>query len=281
MAPLIVAVQGELGSNSELAALEYFDGRTIDILPCYTFADLFAAVDQGHAQAAMAPVENSLAGSIHDVWNLLLDHHPRVAGEIRLRVVHCLIGLPGATLADVRRVRSHPQALAQCDEYLTALSGVTVEAAYDTAGAVQIIKSENQPQEAAIASAQAAADHGMQILARELSAADNFTRFLVLGEGVTSVGSLKSTVILEMEHTAAALPAVLGRLAARGIEVLKVETCKRIGRPWAYNVYLEFVGGTDGPAGQALAEIGEFVTRRQIVGTYATGVAAEPRLHRR
>jgi len=152
---------------------------------------------------------------------------------------------------------------------------------YDTAGAVQIIKSENRRQEAAIASAQAAADHGMQILAEDLSATDNFTRFLVLGEGAPGGGSLKSTVILEMAHTVAALPAVLGLLAARGIEVLKVETCKRMGQPWTYGVYLEFAGATDGPAGQALAEAANFVTSLQIVGTYPTGIAAEPRLHRR
>jgi prephenate dehydratase len=278
---LIVAVQGELGSNSELAALEYFDHRSIEILPCYCFGDLFAAIEQGRAHAAMAPIENSLAGSIHDVWDLFLDHHPHVAGEIRLRVVHCLIGLPGATMADVQRVRSHPQALAQCGEYLAALPDVAVEAVYDTAGAVKIIKSENRCQEAAIASAQAASDHGMRILAEDLSVADNFTRFLVLGEGAPGGGSLKSTVILEMEHTVAALPAVLGLLAAQGIEVLKVETRKRMGRSWAYGVYLEFAGATDGSAAQALAEAATFVASMQIVGTYPTGIAAEPRLHRR
>jgi prephenate dehydratase len=279
--PLTVAIQGELGSNSELAALEYFGTQPIDILPCYCFADLFTAVEQGLAEAAMAPVENSLAGSIHDVWDLLSTHHPVIAGEIRLRIVHCLIGLPGAAVGDVRRVRSHPQALAQCGNYLNTLQDVTVEAVYDTAGAVEIIKSENRGEEAAIASAQAARDHSMQILARDLSTADNFTRFLVLGSGVAGGGSPKSTVILEMEHTVAALPAILGRLVAAGIEVLKVETHKRIGQPWSYGVYLEFAGGTDGPAAQALIEIADFVTDLQIVGTYPTGQAAEPRLHQR
>ena len=279
--PLTVAIQGELGSNSELAALEYFDGHPIDILPCYSFADLFAAVEQGLAAAAMAPVENSLAGSIHDVWDLLLTHRPRIAGEIRLRVVHCLIGLPGAAVSDIRRVRSHPQALAQCGDYLRALQDVAVEAVYDTAGAVEIIKSENRGEEAAIASAQAASDHGMPILAKDLAAADNFTRFLVLGSGVAGGGSPKSTVILEMEHTAAALPAILGRLVAAGGEVLKGETPKRIGQPWSNGIYLEFAGGPDGPAAQALTEIADFVPALQIVGTYPMGRAAEPRLHQR
>lgn len=279
--PSIIAIQGELGSNSELAAREYFAAQAIDILPCYSFADMFAAVADGRAGAAMAPVENSLAGSIHDVWDLFLEHDTPISGEIRLRVVHCLIGLPYAELANVRRVRSHPQALAQCDDFLKSLHDVEVEAVYDTAGAVQMIKTENRPEEAAIASAQAAGDHHMQILAEDLSAADNFTRFLVLGQGVEGGGTVKTTVIAEMAHTAAALPAVLGLLAARGIEVLKVETHKRAGRPWAYGVYLEFVGGTDGVAAEAIEQMRNFVDSLRIVGTYPSGIAAEPRLHAR
>ena len=281
MPPLIVAIQGELGSNSELAAREYFNGRAVDILPCQSFDDLFAAVEDRRAGAAMAPVENSLAGSIHEVWDLFLEHHLPVAGEIRLRVIHCLIGLPGASLADVRRVRSHPQALAQCSDYLAAMADVQVEAVYDTAGAVQIIKAEGRREEAAIAPAQAAADHGMQILARDLSAADNFTRFLVLGEGVAGGGSPRTSVILEMEHTAAALPAALASFTGRGIEILKVETRKRVGQPWAYGVYLEFAGPADGAAAQALQEISGFVTNVRLVGTSPSGIAAEPRLHTR
>ncbi len=284
--PLIVAVQGELGSNSELAAREYFEAGQIDILPCRSFEDLFAAVEAGRAGAAIAPVENSLAGSIHDVWDLFCENPSIPAtGEIRLRVVHCLIGLPGATLADIRRVRSHPQALAQCGDYLCALDGVGVEAVYDTAGAVQIIKFEDCRREAAIASAQAAADHDMQILAEDLSAADKFTRFLVLGDGAASASApreqvqtnVKTTVVLEMEQAAAGLPAVLGVLARNGIEVLKVETHKRVGRPWAYRVYLEFAGA----AQPAIDEITDLVADVCVVGTYPTGVAAEPRLHRR
>ena len=284
--PLIVAVQGELGSNSELAAREYFEAGQIDILPCRSFEDLFAAVEAGRAGAAIAPVENSLAGSIHDVWDLFCENPSIPAtGEIRLCVVHCLIGLPGATLADIRRVRSHPQALAQCGDYLCALDGVEVEAVYDTAGAVQIIKFEDCRREAAIASAQAAADHDMQILAKDLSAADNFTRFLVLGDGTASASApreqvqtnVKTTVVLEMEQAAAGLPAVLGVLAQNGIEVLKVETHKRVGRPWAYRVYLEFAGA----AQPAIDEIADLVADVCVVGTYPTGVTAEPRLHRR
>ena len=283
--PLTVAVQGELGSNSELAAREYFDGRPIGILPCRTFADLFAAVGEGRGDAGMAPVENSLAGSIHDVWDLFVERSVPVRGEIQLRVSHCLIAHPGTRLEDIRRIRSHPQALAQCREFLDALEGVVVESVYDTAGAVKMLKEEGLRQEAAIASAQAAVDHRMEILIQDLqSRRDNYTRFLVLGQGRDEGGGpLRTTVILELEQNAAALPAMLGALTRRGIEVLKVETRKRVGRPWAYGVYLEVAGdaANAGPVAAALAEIATLAGALHLVGTYPSGAIAEPRLHTR
>ena len=280
-AALTVAVQGELGSNSELAVREYFDGREVDVLPCRTFASLFSAVAGRRAEAAVVPVENSLAGSIHEVWDLLRERPLPVRGEIRLRIGHHLIAHPGTRLEDLRRIRSHPQALAQCREFLDGLQ-VDVEAVYDTAGAVMMVKEEGRSDEAAIATAQAAEDSGLRVLARDLAGRNNFTRFLVLGEGTGSGGSPKTTVILEMEHTAAGLPAVLGRLAREGLEVLKVETRKCVGRPWAYRVYLDFAGdaGTE-PAAGALREVAGLVAGQHLVGTYPAGITAEPRLYPR
>ncbi len=280
-AALTVAIQGELGSNSELAAREYFDGRKVDVLPCRTFAALFSALARRRAEAAVAPVENSLAGSIHEVWDLLREQPLPVCGEIRLRIGHHLIAHAGTRLEDLRRIRSHPQALAQCREFLDGLQ-VDVEAVYDTAGAVMMVKAEGRADEAAIATAQAAEDNGLQVLARDLAGRDNFTRFFVLGEGTGAGGSPKTTVILEMEHTAAGLPAVLGPLARGGLEVLKVETRKRVGRPWAYLVYLDFAADArTEPAAGALREIDALVAALHVVGTYPAGITAEPRLHPR
>lgn len=285
--PLTVAVQGELGSNSELAAREYFDGRAVDIVPCRTFADLFDAVHDGRAEAAMAPLENSMAGSIHDVWELLVERPLPVHGEIRLRISHCLIVHPGAQLQQIRRICSHPQALAQCQTFLDSLDGVSVAAVYDTAGAVQMLKEAGHLDGAAIAPAQAAEDHGMQVLIRDLqSGADNFTRFLALGPDAEACadagGTRKTTIVADMAHTAAALPAVLGRLCAAGLEVLKVETRKRVGRPWVYAVYLEFVGDlADAQTAGLVDEVSQLVSDLHIVGSYPTGIIAEPRLHPR
>ena len=227
-------------------------------------------------------MENSLAGSIHEVWDLLRETPAPVCGEIRLRIGHHLIAPAGTRLEDLRRIRSHPQALAQCREFLDGLPGVQVEPAYDTAGAVLMVKAEGRSDEAAIATAQAAEDNGMQVLVPDLAGRGNFTRFLVLGEGTGAGGSPKTTMILEMEHTAAALPAVLGRLAREGLEVLKVETRKRVGRPWAYAVYVDFAAdaGTE-PAAGALREIAGHVAGLHVVGTYPAGITAEPRLHPR
>ncbi len=281
-AALTVAVQGELGSNSELAAREYFDGRDVDVLPCRTFAALFSALSRGRAEAAMAPVENSLAGSIHEVWDLLRERPLPVCGEIRLRIGHHLIAPAGTRLEDLRRIRSHPQALAQCREFLDGLEEVQVEPVYDTAGAVMMVKAEGRSDEAAIATAQAAEDNGMQVLVADLAGRHNFTRFLVLGEGTGSGGSPKTTVVLEMDHTAAGLPAVLGQLTRAGLEVLKVETRKRVGRPWAYLVYLDFAGDAAAePAAGALREVAGLVAGQHLVGTYPAGITAEPRLYPR
>lgn len=285
MATLAVAIQGELGSNSELAVREYFAHiapADLTIVCCRTFDELFDAVHDGRAQVAMAPVENSLAGSIHDVWRLLVERPLPVRGELRLRITHCLIGLPGTDLAQIRRVRSHPQALAQCHRFLHELQEVDIEAVYDTAGAVQMLKDEGNRQEAAIASAQAAADHGMEIIARDLSEGENFTRFLVLGQSVEdcdSGGQTKTTLMLQMGGLAAGLASVLASLTKQGLSTLKVETHKRAAVPWSYDVYLEFAGDAETPAAQsAIDTMGSVAEAVHVIGSYPSGKDVDPKL---
>lgn len=280
----VVAVQGELGSYSELAAHEFFCAP-IAIRPCPTFAELFAAVARGEAGYGMAPVENSLSGSIHPVWELLAEHPLPVIGEILLRVDHCLITHPGTRLEEVRRVYSHAQALAQCQEYLSALKGVVQEEVYDTAGAVKMVKESGNREAAAIASAQAAADHGMAILARNIQTDPrNFTRFLILGHraGPAAAGQLKTTLILCLPDTARALPGVLASFTRRGIEVLKVESRKRLGHPWEYCFYIEVRGDAAAPElAAALEEVGGQARWLHLVGSYPQGRTSEARQHTR
>ncbi|MSR84158.1 MAG: hypothetical protein EXS58_14750 [Candidatus Latescibacteria bacterium] len=279
-----VAVQGELGSYSELAAREFF-AAPIAIVPCPTFAELFAAVAEGRADCGMAPVENSLAGSIHPVWDLLAEGPPPIAGEITLRVDHCLIAHPGTRLEEVRRIYSHPQALAQCHEYLRTLKGVQAQEVYDTAGAVKMIKEGGRREEAAIASAQAAVDHEMAILAENIQTDQrNYTRFLVLcHRPVPAVdGPRKSTLILDLDDTARALPGILAGFTSRQVEVLKVELRKRLGVPWEYRCYLEVSGDAEASAFKAAIEEARGQAKwLRVIGSYAPGQTTTARLHTR
>lgn len=273
-----------MGSYSELAAYEFFSPK-VSILPCETFETLFDAIQSGKADFGMAPVENSLVGSIHPVWNLLGERALSIAGEISMRIVHCLLGHPGARLQDIRRVFSHPQALAQCREYLSGLAGVKQKEAYDTAGAVKIIRNRGKKAEAAIASAQAAVDYDMKVLAESIQTHnENFTRFLVLSHQPRHFeeAPLKTTLVLTLEDGARNLPAVLGILARRNVDLLMIDSHKRVGYPYEYLYYLEFRGSPADPGQEAaLQEIARQVATLNLIGSYPPGRSCEARPHRR
>jgi prephenate dehydratase len=182
-------------------------------------------------------------------------------------------------------VYSHPQALAQCHEFLRSLEGVRQHEVYDTAGAVKMIKERSVKGEAAIASAQAALDHGMAIIAGDLETqTENFTRFLVLHAGQLprqEGPQLRTTAIAGLGERAAALPRLLQPLRERGIDVLKVESVKRLGEPWAYDIYLEFAASAESGEGEAaVRELEQIADWLVVVGTYAEGCRAVPSLRR-
>ena len=279
--PATVAVQGELGSNSELAAHAFFTQRRHQppvILPCRSFADLFQAVRDGAADCGMAPVDNSLVGSIHEVWDLLIANPLPIAGEVFLHVRHFLIGRPGARLADIRRVYSHEQALAQCQVFLSGLTGVHSEIVYDTAGAVAMIREEGDDSDAAIAPSQAARDHGMLILAEDIQSDDeNYTRFLVVGRDQASATprACKTTIVFRLGDDAGALAAALDGFSQHGIALEKVESRKALGCASEYLWYLEF-GGSTAEAAAALNHLRERVDQLWVVGSYPIGTKVEP-----
>jgi len=173
-----VAYQGVPGAYSEMAALRARpDSRP---LPCEQFEVAFQALSQWMAEAAVLPVENSLGGSIHAVYDLLLRYRLHIVGETSVAVNHCLMALPGTKLPEVRRAMSHPQALAQVDGYLRRL-GVVREAVDDTAGAAQAVASGRLEGVAAVASRRAAELYGLEVLDEDIQdARDNVTRFIVL-----------------------------------------------------------------------------------------------------
>ena len=273
-AALTVAVQGEPGCNSALAADQFFT-EEVGILPCKSFALLFDAVVKGEADFGMAPVENSLGGSIHPVWDLLAESRLPIRGEIYFYVRHCLVAHPGVGLEELRFIYSHEQALVQCQAYIQKLTWIDPEnviPTYDTAGAVEMIRARGRRQEAAIAPPQAAVLHNMAVLAEDIQTTDdNYTRFLVLAHRPDRAEAhrYRTSLILTLSECARDLPALLARFADRRIDLLKVETRKQIGRPWEYLVYLECAGHAEkSPLAETLTEIGELASVCRLIGSY-------------
>ncbi len=237
-----VAFQGEPGAYSQEAVFQVF-GPQVNTLPCPTFEDIFKAVETGRATLGLLPVENSQAGSINQAFDLLLDHDLRVVGEVKLRVRHCLMAAPGAQAADIKRVYSHYQALAQCERYLRT-RGWEAVVAYDTAGAARELAADPQPGAAAIASALAAQIYGLEVLDSGIEdSPDNTTRFFLLGrEEPPPAKRNKTSIVFATMHTPGALYHVLGELATRGINLTKLESRPRRNRPWHYVFYVDLEG---------------------------------------
>ncbi len=237
-----VAFQGEAGAYSQEAIFQHF-GAQVNTLPCATFEDVFRAVETGQATLGLLPVENSQAGSINQAFDLLLDHDLRVVGEVKLRVRHCLLAPPGTRPADIRIVRSHYQALAQCERYLRT-RGWDALVAYDTAGAARELAAAPEPGVAAIASALAGQTYGLEVLDSGIEdSPDNTTRFFLLGrEEPPPARRNKTSLIFATMHTPGALYQVLGELATRNINLTKLESRPRRNRPWHYVFYVDLEG---------------------------------------
>lgn len=249
--------------------VEFFGAGTQSV-PCDSFEAVFTSVEGGSCQAGMLPIENSLAGSIHRNYDLLLQHSLAIIGEYQLRVEHCLIGLPGASIDDIRTVISHPQALAQCDGYLRKL-GVSTSPAYDTAGSVSIIKEKGDRSQAAIASRRAAHLYEMHILAQGIEDnAANYTRFLaVASQPVSPNGDSKTSIVFTLRNMPGALFKALSVFALRDIDLTKIESRPLVGKPGDYLFYVDFAGSiTDQRVVHALDNLGEYALTLRVLGSY-------------
>src|SRR5438045_8364772 len=196
-----IAYQGELGAFSEAAARRVH--KDAELVACRSFEEVFGAVDAGPAGYGVLPVENSIGGSIHRNYDLLLDHQLPIIGEVELPVVHQLLAMPGAALAGLRRIYSHPQALAQCERFLRTLTGAEIIATYDTAGSAKLVEDERLADTAAIASARAGEVFGLVALADGIQDFDdNITRFIVVGRRpLDSMPADKTTVVFTVPNT--------------------------------------------------------------------------------
>lgn len=266
-----IAFQGEPGAFSEAAIIEHFGARQISSIPCKSFDLVFSAVSNENADYGMIPIENSLAGSIHQNYDLLLQNSLWVVGEHSLRVNHCLIGNPGAQLSEIKKVISHPQALAQCDGYLRTLPGISIEPVYDTAGSVKMIREKGDLSIAAIASRRAAKLYQMNILAESIEDNQaNFTRFLVIARSrIQPEKDAKTSIVFTLRNQPGSLFRALSAFALRDIDLTKIESRPFIGRPWEYIFYVDFIGSEqDAVVGRALTHLAEYAPMLRVLGSY-------------
>jgi prephenate dehydratase len=265
-----IAFQGERGAFSEQAALDFF-GRKIALLPAATFEDVLKLVERKEADSGILPIENSLHGSVLENYDLLQHHRLSIIGEVKLRIVHCLLANHGVELNDLRRVYSHPQALAQCRSFIKRLRNVEAIPAYDTAGAAKVLREKNLTDAAAIASAQAARDYGLKILARGIEDnSANFTRFLVLAPKPVSPGThAKTSIVFTLKSVPGALFDALRVFAAREIDLHKIESRPIVGKPWQYLFYLDFDGSLhDQRCAEAIKNLRKVAASVKVLGSY-------------
>jgi len=264
-----VAFQGEPGAYSELAVFNYF-GR-VKTQPCESFDVVFDSVVSGKCEFGLIPIENSLAGSIHQNYDLLLRHDLQIVAEYPLRVQHCLIALPGVKKEDIKKAISHPQALGQCAAYLRNL-GIKAESVYDTAGSVKILKESGSRDTAAIASSRAAEIYGMQILEEGIEDnPENYTRFLAIArEAVRPEGEAKTSIVFTLKNQPGALFKALSVFALRDIDLTKIESRPLQGKPWEYLFYIDFIGSTyDETVLKALDHLSEYAMTLRVLGSYS------------
>jgi prephenate dehydratase len=266
---LAVAIQGEAGSFSHAAALAVH-GPDVRLVPRHSFEDLFRGVTAGDADRGVVPIENSLAGSVHENYDLLRSSALHVVAETEIRVRHCLIARPGTAPAAVRRVASHPVALAQCRRFFAERPAVVPVAAYDTAGSVRDLLAGRLEADAAIGSALAARLYGGEILLEGIEDhPENYTRFLVVArEPGPADGASKTSLVLLLPNVPGSLHRALGVFATRGLDLTKLESRPLLGRPWEYVFYLDVLGDPRGGLAEALAELAGLARDLRVLGAY-------------
>lgn len=263
-----VAIQGEAGSFSHDAARRMAPGCTI--VPCARSAEVFDRLERGSVTAAVIPIENSLAGSVTEHFDLLLARTVFIQREFRLRIVHNLIAAPGAKKADLRRAYSHPVALEQCRDFFRRNPKIEPMPFYDTAGSVKHVIANRLRDAAGIAGRQAASVYKGSILAAGIEDDKrNFTRFFLIRRSRrVPPGANKTSIAFGLKNLPGALFKALSVFALRDISLSKIESRPMRGRPWEYVFYADFLRGDDEPARNALHDLGEVAEMVKVLGIY-------------
>lgn len=265
-----IAIQGEPGSFSHEAALRA--APEAEVVPCAVSRDVFAAVDEGSVDAAVIPIENSLAGSVAEHYDLLLTHDVAIESESLLRIRHNLIGMPGARLEDIRQVYSHPVALAQCRRFLAEHPGMEATPFYDTAGSVKQMMERGEAAAAGIASAQAAKHYGGKILAAGIEDnPENYTRFFLIRKRKavkTDTMPDKVSLAFTVENRPGTLVAALEVFAGQRTNLTRIESRPVQGRPWEYVFYADYQLSRPATADAALAMLAKHCSMVKELGRY-------------
>jgi prephenate dehydratase len=274
-----IAFQGERGAFSEEAALK-LTGAGTTLVPRPTFEAAFSAIDDGLADYILAPIENSLAGSVHRSFDLLVESDLHIIGEVIIPIVHNLIAVPGARVGDLAVVESHPVALAQCEQFFIAHPAIKRVAAEDTAGSVRDMMKLGDPKRGAIASRRAAEIYGAAILQKHLEDdRENYTRFLLLAPkshpGETEPAADKLSLVFELQHLPGALYHALAPFARRNINMMKIESRPMHGKPWQYRFHLDLQASAREPEVRAaIAELEKLSAQFRILGSYKAAETA-------
>jgi prephenate dehydratase len=272
-----VAFQGELGAFSQQAIRQLLGARA-EPAPYQRFDEVFAALRGNKVGAAVLPIENTLHGSVHENYDLLLRYDFEITAETSVRIVHNLIAPPGVALERVRKVYSHPVALNQCLDFFRRHKRVERMTFYDTAGSVKMIMRERPVDAAAIASELAAKIYGGKILRREIEDdRQNFTRFFLLEPPGSKPRTLrgaaknpwKTSLVFSTKNIPGALFRALSALALRDLNLVKIESRPLRGKPWEYLFYLDLLGRSSDPVVQkALGHLEELADFLRVLGTY-------------
>jgi len=273
-----VGFQGELGAFSQEAVKQLLGDRA-EVVPFTRFEEVFRALRLGKTDAAVVPIENTLAGSVHENYDHLLEFNHRIVAETSVRIVHNLIAVPGVRFKDLRRVYSHPVALSQCLRFFSENRRIEKVPFYDTAGSVKMLMENGLKDAAAIASSVAASIYGASILRRSIEDdRRNFTRFFLLNgsrrvrPAQKAANVWKTSIVFATRNVPGALFRSLSALALRDLNLTKIESRPLRGKPWEYLFYVDFIGREDEQRVQnALHHLAETADFLRVLGSYPRG----------
>ncbi|MFQ5500484.1 MAG: prephenate dehydratase [Candidatus Zixiibacteriota bacterium] len=274
MARKKVAFQGERGAFSELAAHSLV-GANIVPYPCGTFEQVFDAVESRSTSVGIVPIENSLIGSIHRNYDLLLKRNLHITGETQLRIRHCLVAPPGISFARITKAYSHPAALEQCRDFFAKQTRIAPISYYDTAGAAKMIAEAGLPNSAAIAGPYVAEIYNLKVLKKSIEdESTNFTRFLLLGrKPVKADDQAKTSIVFSMKNQPGVLFKALSVFALRDIDLTRIESRPVRKRAWQYHFYIDFSGSIrEQRVRYALDHLSEITHFIKILGSYPQGL---------